>query len=53
MNKIGYPDKWRDYSTLSIVRGELWADQMRAHEFEVARAIWPRSASRWTRASGR
>jgi len=22
MNKIGYPDKWRDYSNLKIVRGD-------------------------------
>ena len=22
-NKIGYPDKWRDYSKLKIVRGDL------------------------------
>jgi putative endopeptidase len=24
-NKIGYPDKWRDYSSVKIVRGERWA----------------------------
>jgi endothelin-converting enzyme/putative endopeptidase len=23
-NRIGYPDKWRDYSTLQIVRGMPW-----------------------------
>jgi endothelin-converting enzyme/putative endopeptidase len=39
MNKIGYPDKWRDYSTLSIVRGDALGNQMRAHEFEVARDL--------------
>ncbi|MFY9854425.1 MAG: M13 family metallopeptidase, partial [Terracidiphilus sp.] len=39
MNKIGYPDKWRDYSTLSIVRGDALGNQMRAHEFDVARDL--------------
>jgi endothelin-converting enzyme/putative endopeptidase len=37
MNKIGYPDKWRDYSKLEIVRGDALGNQTRAHEFEVAR----------------
>ncbi len=37
MNKIGYPDKWRDYSKLEIVRGDALGNQMRAHEFEFAR----------------
>ncbi|MGA2833100.1 MAG: M13 family metallopeptidase [Terracidiphilus sp.] len=39
MNKIGYPDKWRDYSTLAIVRGDALGNQMRAHEFDVARDL--------------
>jgi putative endopeptidase len=39
MNKIGYPDKWRDYSTLQIVRGDALGNQMRAHEFERARDL--------------
>jgi len=39
MNKIGYPDKWRDYSTLTIVRGDALGNQMRAHEFDVARDL--------------
>ena len=52
MNKIGYPDKWRDYSKLTIVRGDALGNQMRAHSSRL-RATWPRSASRWTRASGR
>src|SRR5262249_6835397 len=25
-NKIGYPDKWRDYSSLSIARGDFYAN---------------------------
>jgi endothelin-converting enzyme/putative endopeptidase len=39
MNKIGYPEKWRDYSTLQIVRGDALGNQMRAHEFEFARDL--------------
>lgn len=39
MNKIGYPDKWRDYSKLKIVRGEDLGNAMRAHEFNVARDL--------------
>jgi endothelin-converting enzyme/putative endopeptidase len=39
MNKIGYPDKWRDYSKLEIVRGDALGNQMRAHEFEQARDL--------------
>ncbi len=32
--KIGYPDKWRDYSDLSIDRADLVANMMKASEFE-------------------
>jgi endothelin-converting enzyme/putative endopeptidase len=39
MNKIGYPDKWRDYTTLEIVRGDALGNQMRAHEFEFSRDL--------------
>lgn len=38
-NKIGYPDKWRDYSSLNIVRADFLADVMRAEEFEQRRDI--------------
>jgi predicted metalloendopeptidase len=31
--KIGYPDKWRDYSALRIARGDLVGNVMRAREF--------------------
>ena len=37
--KIGYPDKWRDYGTLSIVRGDLVGDVMRANAFESQRQV--------------
>ncbi|MES1257182.1 MAG: M13 family metallopeptidase N-terminal domain-containing protein, partial [Acidobacteriota bacterium] len=29
-NKIGYPDKWRDYSALTIVRGDAMGNSLRA-----------------------
>jgi putative endopeptidase len=38
-NKIGYPDKWRDYSAVKIVRTEFLGDVQRATEFEHHREI--------------
>jgi putative endopeptidase len=38
-NKIGYPDKWRDYSSVKIVRGEAVGNDQRATEFEVHRVL--------------
>jgi endothelin-converting enzyme/putative endopeptidase len=38
-NKIGYPDKWRDYSKLEIVRGDALGNQLRSHRFESARDL--------------
>ena len=38
-NKIGYPDVWRDYSSLTIERGDLIANFLRANEFEAKRQI--------------
>jgi putative endopeptidase len=38
-NKIGYPDVWRDYSSLTIVRGDLVGNFLRANEFEARRQI--------------
>src|SRR5207249_9998447 len=37
--KIGYPDKWRDYSTLKIDRGPYVSNSMRAANFEVNREL--------------
>jgi putative endopeptidase len=34
--KIGYPDKWRDYSGLKIQRGDLFGNLERIHAFESA-----------------
>src|SRR6202142_3810043 len=38
-NKIGYPDAWRDYSGLTIERGDLVGNFLRANEFESRRQI--------------
>jgi putative endopeptidase len=38
-NKIGYPDVWRDYRSLKIVRGDLVGNLLRANEFEAHRQI--------------
>ena len=38
-NKIGYPDKWRDYSTVNIVRGDLVGNVQRATTFEEKRQL--------------
>lgn len=34
--KIGYPDKWRDYSSVEIVRGDLFGNIKRLSSFEHA-----------------
>ncbi len=33
-NKIGYPDKWRDYSSVTIVRDDFYGNAERAEQFE-------------------
>src|SRR5260370_15557046 len=38
-NKIGYPEVWRDYSTLTIQRGDLIGNVKRANAFEAKRQI--------------
>ena len=37
--KVGYPDKWRDYSALSIVPGQLVGDVTNAQVFEWNREL--------------
>ena len=39
VNKIGYPDKWRDYSALKIVRGDALGNGERANAFEFRRQL--------------
>ena len=36
-NKIGYPDKWRDYSSLTIERNDYFGNVERAHVFDEKR----------------
>ena len=38
-NRIGYPDKWRDYSALKVVRGEAFANSQRANLYDVQRRL--------------
>src|SRR2546429_2370913 len=38
-NRIGYPDKWRDYSSLKIARGDALGNSLRANEFEFQRQL--------------
>ena len=39
VNKIGYPDHWRDYSAMKVVRGDLLGNGERANAFEFHRQI--------------
>ncbi|MFZ0707232.1 MAG: M13 family metallopeptidase [Candidatus Korobacteraceae bacterium] len=36
-NKVGYPDKWRDYSSVNIVADDFYGNTLRATEFETHR----------------
>jgi endothelin-converting enzyme/putative endopeptidase len=38
-NKIGYPDTWRDYSSVAVRRDDFHGNRRRAAAFEVARDI--------------
>jgi putative endopeptidase len=38
-NKIGYPDKWRDYSALEVQRGDFFGNMERAAIFESNRQL--------------
>ncbi len=38
-NKIGYPNKWRDYSALNVVRGDAMGNSLRANRFEFNRQL--------------
>ena len=37
--KIGYPDKWKDYSALTVVRGDLAGNMRRVAEFQFKDAV--------------
>ncbi len=36
-NKIGYPEKWRDYSSVKVTSGDYFGNVLRAYEFEQHR----------------
>ena len=38
-NKIGYPDKWRDYSSVAIKRDDAMGNGFRADQFEFQRQL--------------
>jgi putative endopeptidase len=39
VNKVGYPDAWRDYSALDVVRGDFLGNVSRATVFESRRQL--------------
>ena len=39
VNKIGYPDKWRDYSSVEVKRGDFFGNVERATRFEQKRDL--------------
>jgi len=49
--KVGYPDKWRDYSSLTVRRDDLVGNVTRAHEFahqyEINKLGKPVDRSEW------
>jgi putative endopeptidase len=38
-NKVGYPERWRDYSTLKVERGDFYGNGARATLFESKREL--------------
>jgi len=38
-NRIGYPDKWRDYSKLEIVRGDALGNSQRSNQHDLLRRL--------------
>ncbi|ACL64614.1 Endothelin-converting enzyme 1 [Anaeromyxobacter dehalogenans 2CP-1] len=39
VNKVGYPDAWRDYSTMRVDRGSFFANVLAAGRFETNRQL--------------
>jgi len=48
---VGYPDKWRDYSGLKVIRDDALGNFQRSQEFEYQRNL-PSSVKRWIVPSG-
>jgi putative endopeptidase len=38
-NKVGYPEQWRDYSTVEVKRDDFYGDVLRANTFESRRQL--------------
>jgi putative endopeptidase len=51
-NKIGYPEHWRDYSSVKVARGDYAGNAQRVREFDIARNFAklgkPVDKSEWT-----
>jgi putative endopeptidase len=51
-NKIGYPDRWRDYRALRIARGDALGNWQRAKAFDFRREVYrigrPVDRGEWT-----
>jgi len=51
-NKIGYPDKWKNYTSVKIERGDYFGNSVRAAEFEIRRNLAkigkPTDKSEWS-----
>jgi putative endopeptidase len=51
VDKIGYPDRWQDYSALEIKRDDFLGNMQRSSQFEIARRLAlvgkPVDRSRW------
>lgn len=39
VNKVGYPDRWRDYGTMKLDRGSFFRSVLAANAFEVDRQL--------------
>jgi endothelin-converting enzyme/putative endopeptidase len=39
VNKVGYPERWRDYSALQVARDDFAGNVMRGHAFELKRQL--------------
>jgi putative endopeptidase len=50
--KIGYPDKWKDYSSIPISRDSFWDNQVAASRWNIIQDTWalagkPTDRTRW------
>jgi endothelin-converting enzyme/putative endopeptidase len=50
--KIGYPDKWKDYSSIPLSRDSFWANEVAAARWNVVQDTWalagkPTDRGRW------